>query len=53
MKQKAILIKFDPDTTNERIRQIIRRLEATPEVEQVSEPQEFDDSYGDVVIYQP
>jgi hypothetical protein len=53
MKQKAILIKFDPDATDERIQQIIRRLQITPEVEQVSQPQEFDNNHGDVVIYQP
>lgn len=53
MQQKAILIKFDPDASDERIQQITSRLEATPEVEQVSPPQEFDTDWGDIVIYQP
>lgn len=53
MDYKAILIKFDPDTDDERIQQIIRMLETIPEMDEVSQPQSFDPDWGDIQIYQP
>jgi hypothetical protein len=53
MEQKAVVVTFHPQATDEEIREALRKIEELGDVEYVTRPTEINPEHGEPVVYVP